>query len=136
MNHRERVLAVLNYQAYDHLPLVHFGFWTETLEKWAQEGHITLQEALGWGDGNDIDRTLGAQLGFDFNWSMSSFGPYTHLQPQFERKTVATFPDGTRHVLNTDGVVIIEKTTLPAFPPRSTTYSKAAPNGRRITSRG
>ena len=116
MNHRERVLAVLNYQSYDHLPLVHFGFWTETLEKWAEEGHISMAEALGWGDGNEIDRKLGAQLGFDFNWSMSSFGPYTHLQPQFERKTVAEFPDGTRHVLNGDGVVVVQKDDATGIP--------------------
>ena len=41
MNHRERALAVLNYQPYDRLPIVHFGYWNETLDKWAEEGHIT-----------------------------------------------------------------------------------------------
>ena len=37
MNNRERTLAVLNYQSYDRLPIAHFGFWDETLEKWARE---------------------------------------------------------------------------------------------------
>ena len=27
MNNRERTLAVLRYQPYDRLPIVHFGFW-------------------------------------------------------------------------------------------------------------
>jgi hypothetical protein len=27
------------------LPLVHFGFWRETWEKWAAEGHLTAEEA-------------------------------------------------------------------------------------------
>ena len=44
MNDRERVLAVLNYEHYDRLPVVHFGFWEETLEKWADEGHITNEQ--------------------------------------------------------------------------------------------
>lgn len=117
MNHRERVLAVLNYQSYDRLPVVHFGFWTETLEKWAQEGHISMEEALGWGDGNEIDRKLGARLGFDFNWSMGSFGVYSHLLPRFESKVVASFPDGSRHILNADGVIILEKDDATSIPP-------------------
>ena len=48
MNNRERTLAILNYQPYDRLPVVHFGYWTETLEKWAAEGHITRAQAAGW----------------------------------------------------------------------------------------
>ena len=49
MNNRERAMAVLHYQEYDRLPVVHFGFWTDTLVKWASEGHITEQEAALWG---------------------------------------------------------------------------------------
>ena len=45
MNNRERAMAVLHYQDYDRLSVVHFGFWRETLAKWAAEGHITEQEA-------------------------------------------------------------------------------------------
>ena len=33
---------LLNYQTYDRLPIVHFGFWEETLEKWVAEGHLRL----------------------------------------------------------------------------------------------
>ncbi len=32
MNDRERILAVLNYEDYDRLPIVHFGFLRATLE--------------------------------------------------------------------------------------------------------
>ena len=35
MNHRERVRAVMHYENYDRLPCVAFGYWTETLDKWA-----------------------------------------------------------------------------------------------------
>ena len=68
MNNRERALAVLNYEKVDKLPLVHFGFWSQTLDKWAEEGHLTREEAEGWDDGNAVDRAITAKLGFDFNW--------------------------------------------------------------------
>ena len=68
MNNRERILAVLNYQKYDRLPVVHFGFWGETLEKWAAEGHISSDDAKAWGDGNPTDAVLGQKLGFDCNY--------------------------------------------------------------------
>ena len=54
MNNRQRALAVLNYQEYDRLPVVHFRFWHETLEKWADEGHITREDAANWNDGTPI----------------------------------------------------------------------------------
>lgn len=63
MNHRENMLAVLNYQAYDNMPVVHFGYWRQTLQKWANEGHITQQEATCWKDGNVFDEIL--QKNFD-----------------------------------------------------------------------
>ena len=40
--------AVLNYERHDRLPVVHFGFWNETLDKWAAEGHLTEEEARTW----------------------------------------------------------------------------------------
>jgi len=27
MNNRERTMAVLNYENYDKMPIVHFGYW-------------------------------------------------------------------------------------------------------------
>ena len=50
MTHRERVKAILHYQGYDKMPVVHFGYWTETLEKWANEGHISMDLAKAWTD--------------------------------------------------------------------------------------
>jgi hypothetical protein len=32
MNNRERTLAILNYQPYHRLPIVHIGYWDETRE--------------------------------------------------------------------------------------------------------
>lgn len=115
MNDRERALAILNYQPYDRLPIVHFGYWTETLEKWATEGHITVAQAAGCRDGNAIDRVLCARLGFDFGWG-AAFGPNLRLQPGIRRRVVVEFPDGSRHVLNKDGAVVLEKPGIVSIP--------------------
>jgi len=49
-------MAILNYEDYDRMPVVHFGYWVETLAKWAREGHFTEEQARKWGDGNAIHR--------------------------------------------------------------------------------
>lgn len=116
MTNRERVIATLKYEPVDRLPIVHFGFWTQTLEKWANEGHLTQEEAQGWGDGNPIDAQISGKLGFDTNY-YSCFHPATSLWPGFESKVVEEMPDGTRKVLNVDGVVVLQRpgaTSIPA----------------------
>ena len=45
MNHRQRVRAILHYEPYDHMPVVAFGYWNETLDKWADEGQIPREWA-------------------------------------------------------------------------------------------
>lgn len=117
MNHRERALAVLNYQPYDRLPIVHFGFWHELLEKWEQEGHITSEEREGWRDGNEIDLDLGRRLGFDFNW-YTTFAANTNLFPAFEFKVLEELPDGFQKVLTSAGIIEIHKEGAYSFPPQ------------------
>ena len=73
MTNRERAMAVLHYEPYDRLPIVHFGWWGETVEKWVAEGHLTAEEAANCWDGTASDTLIGKRLGFDFNWS-SAFG--------------------------------------------------------------
>jgi uroporphyrinogen decarboxylase len=115
MNDRKRTLAILNYETYDRLPLIHFGYWVETLHKWAAEGHITDEEAKGYADGNSIDVALNKRLGFDFCWS-NTFAWNTRLDPPLERRIVEQRPDGGRVVMNEDGVYIIEKTGIVSIP--------------------
>jgi len=115
MNNRERAFAILNYQPYDQMPVVHFGFWNETLDKWAQEGHITPEEAAHWGDGNQADRSVTQKLGFDFNW-YSCFHWNSMLRPGFEPHLVRQNPDGSREVMNGDGVIILEKDEAGSIP--------------------
>jgi len=123
MNNRQRASAILNYQSYDRLPVVHFGFWNETLEKWALEGHITEHEAKTWGDGNPADEAISSRLGFDFNW-YHTFGPNTDLLPFFEERLLETLPDGTRKVFSRDGVVILQKDDATGIPTEIDHYFK------------
>jgi hypothetical protein len=113
---RERVLAVLNYESYDRLPILHFGFWDETLQKWAREGHVTRDEADDWADGNPVDASISKKLGFDFDY-YSAFGPNTRMSPGFQKETLEELPGGSRKVRNADGVIVLEKegaTSIPA----------------------
>ena len=83
MNDRERTLAILNYQPYDRLPVVHFGYWDETLEKWAARG---AHQPRPWQPSGTTTTTWTASsarsLGFDFGWG-GVFGPILGLQPAF-----------------------------------------------------
>jgi hypothetical protein len=108
MNNRERTWAILHYEDYDRLPLVHFGFWDETPYKWAAEGHITQEEAGDW-------EVVARKLGFDFEWS-PGFGAHTKLMPPFEERVLEELPDGSRKVLNADGAIIIQKDDATGIP--------------------
>ncbi len=84
MTNTERVKAILHYQDYDRLPVVHFSFWDETLEKWRDEGHITAQETqdtIKDRDGSAAEKCVADKLGFDFNW-YNCFCPNARLFPE------------------------------------------------------
>ena len=115
MTNRQRANAVLHYQDYDRLPVVHFGYWQETLQKWAEQGHITKGQADNWSDGNIIDLELSKKLNFDFNW-YSNFFTINSLWPAFEPEVVKEFPDGTKHVLNEEGVIVTQKPGATGIP--------------------
>jgi len=101
MTNRERALAILYYQPYDKMPVVHFGFWDQTLLKWAQEGHIPRRDVKQHG-------RVAKKLGFDFDWG-TSVSLSTGLRPGFQREVVKDFGDGTRHVRNGNGVTELER---------------------------
>jgi uroporphyrinogen decarboxylase len=115
MNNRQRAMAVLNYQPYDRLPIVHFGFWMETLQKWHNEGHITSEQARGWTDGTPIDKQIGDKLGFDFGW-YNCFAPETGLSPLFQEKVLEELPDGTQKVSDKNGAIVLKKAGAGSIP--------------------
>ncbi len=115
MNDRERVLAILNYEDYDRMPVVHFGLWNETLVKWYDEGHISKAEAEGYSGGNPPPAVM-SRLGFDFGWPGRVFGPNYGFIPGFEREVIEEMPDGSRKVRNHDGVTVLEKPGTVSIP--------------------
>ena len=110
MTHRERALACLNYQPYDRLPIVHFGFWGETLEKWRDEGHLSDADLQDWGTKAAVEK-----MGFEYEWGAAY---YTHcgLLPGFESKVLEEAPDGTQKVLNGDGVIVLQRKGAISIP--------------------
>ena len=115
MNNRTRALAILNYQPYDRLPIVHFGYWQELLARWATEGHLTQEEAANWADGNLIDQAISHHLGFDFDWG-TNFNWKTRLFPPIESKVVEECPDGSYVFLDEDGGLVIKKRGVVSIP--------------------
>ena len=115
MNNRERVNAIMHYASYDRVPVVSFGFWRETLQKWAGEGHIPQEDASGWGDGNECDRRIMDKLGFDFNWG-GGVGTVNFLSPSFTPELLETRPDGSEVRRQSDGLIVRVKPGVISIP--------------------
>jgi uroporphyrinogen decarboxylase len=111
MNNRERALACLNYESYDHLPVVHFGFWHETLLAWRDQGHLTDADLADGGA-----KAAREKMGFDFEWG-ACCGVQTFLKPGFETKVIKELPDGSKQIQNGNGVIVLARdgaTSIPA----------------------
>lgn len=118
MNLRENFNAILHYQNYDRLPVLHFGFGPQLLDRWQREGHITAEEHAGLYDGSEAESRVAARLGFDYNyfsmvWHRSGMSP---LDPPFETKLVGTTPDGFQKIRNGNGVVELHRGTAGSIP--------------------
>ncbi|MDR2569053.1 MAG: hypothetical protein LBD23_01980 [Oscillospiraceae bacterium] len=106
MNNREKFLSVMNYESDAKMPIVHFGYWDETVDKWIHEGHV--KEGESW-------ETISSNLGFDFGYS-ECFSGVTNLFPSFEEKVLKKLPDGSLHVLNKEGVIELRKPGITCIP--------------------
>ena len=112
MNDRENAMAILHYQDYDRLPIVHFAFWDETTLKWANEDHISIEEARN-------HNLVAQKLGFDFDW-FTTAQPVTGmnaLYPPFTQDVIEVRPDGSYVVLDGYGVKILQKPDATGIPP-------------------
>ena len=105
MTNREKFLSVLNSESGAEMPLVHFGFWDETVDKWKREGHVSDTD---WG-------VVAADLGFDFGYG-ECFSGNTSLMPPFETTIIKELPDGSQHILNHEGAVLLHKPGATSIP--------------------
>lgn len=111
MTLRDDSMAILNYQSYDRFPIVHFAFWDETTLKWANEGHITLEES---GNHNLVAK----KLGFDYDW-FTTAQPVTEMNalfPPLPQEVVEVRPDGSYILLDDFGVKKIQKSDATGIP--------------------
>ena len=118
MNYRENVNAILHYQPFEKMPIVSFGYWGETVQKWADEGHITREEADGYcryGDNSEADRSIMKRLGFDFNWN-SCYGGNVGLYPAFDRKVLEQKADGGQVIRDEQGLIVLVKPGVVSIP--------------------
>lgn len=118
MNYRENVNAILHYQPFEKMPIVSFGYWGETVQKWAEEGHITREEADGYcryGDNSEADRAIMKRLGFDFNWN-SCYGGNVGLYPAFNRKVLEQKADGGQVIRDEQGLIVLVKPGVVSIP--------------------
>ena len=118
MTNRERVRAILHYEKTDRMPIVAFGFWDETVDKWAREGYITKEEAEGYkhnGDNSEADRKIMSDLGFDFNWN-SCFYASSFLRPTFKEEILETKPDGSIIKRDSQGLIVQVKPGIVSIP--------------------
>lgn len=105
MTTRERCLNILHYKDVDRLPAVHFGYWNDLLDEWAEQGHITKEMAVS-AHGNNLkgQREIDAKIGWDSYWA-SAQEANMGLFPAFERKVLEVLPDGSQRVQTDLGVI-------------------------------
>lgn len=118
MNNRQRVQAILHYQPCDRVPVVSFGYWQETLEKWANEGYINREDVEGYargGDGGESDTRIMQKLGFDFNWN-SCPGGRVGLFPTFEREVLEQCADGSKIIRDPNGLIVRVNDSIVSIP--------------------
>ena len=115
MTNRERAMNILHYKPVDRMPAVHFGYWGELLTEWAEQGKIPKELAEGNWDSSPKDRELDKLIGWDFNWN-SCVGTANGLWPGFETKELEVLPDGSRRILNHNGIIEKVKPGVTSIP--------------------
>ena len=118
MNNRQRLRAVFNYGNYDRLPVAHFGYWEELLDKWVAEGHLKPHEITGAIDGSPNELLISEKLGFDFNYytTYQDLSGFSSLYPAFEPKRIREHDDGSYEYLNEDGMIVLQKPGTRCIP--------------------
>ncbi|MHB1485003.1 MAG: uroporphyrinogen decarboxylase family protein [Saccharofermentanales bacterium] len=120
MNNRERSMAILNYQDYDGMPLIHFAYWTEVLLKWKMEGHITDADISDYSSyPNYVSKIIDRKLGFDYCWWFATYNRHLGLSllyPLFEPEVLEITASGLKKVINPEGMIQYVKDGVGCIP--------------------
>ena len=107
MNDRERFDATMHYQPRDRAPIMDFGFWSETLVLWQEQG---LPAGV---DKTNSDQFFGMDVGIDSPAAKPDIG--VKLMPTFEEKVVE---DRGEHEVyqKKDGVLVLRNKFMSSIP--------------------
>ena len=112
MTPRELCYNILHYKPAERLPAVRFGYWPDLLREWADQGHITHEQASHrFVAEAELDRLIG----WDFPWYCTS-GSHMGLYPPFEQKELETLPDGSKRIQTAKGVIERIKPGITSIP--------------------
>ncbi len=116
MTVRENFHAVMRYEPYESLPVVGFGFWTQTLRRWRDEGHIKPQQVLDRPMYDFEYDDITTALGFDFNWnSLAGMGQYL-LEPLFDSQILEVLGDGKQLQRDIEGNLVLTHPEIASIP--------------------
>lgn len=116
MTVRENFHAVMQYEDYEALPVVGFGFWTQTLRKWRDEGHLKPESVLDRPMYDFEYDDVTTALGFDFNWnSVVGMDQYL-LDPLFEPEVVQQLEDGKQLQRDIEGNLVVVRPGEASIP--------------------
>jgi hypothetical protein len=120
MSNEDRCMAILEYKSYDEIPLIHFSYWKEVLQKWEAQGHITREEVEdNYKAPSYASKLIDRKLGFDFCWWFACFSPHmglSLLSPSFKQEVIEDLPDGSRKIVNPEGMIQIVKEGISCIP--------------------
>lgn len=100
MNDRERFLATMRYEPRDRCPIMDFGFWGETLDRWREEGMPA-----------DVDPDR--FFGMDIQWRTAPVD--TYLCPLFNERVIEDRGENELFLQN-DGVYAVRRKYLGTIP--------------------
>ncbi len=116
MTDRENIHAILHYGTPERIPVASFGFWTETLRKWRDEGHVPENLVYDRPMADSEYEEINRMAGFDLNWGAAAGVPKGLLYPAFEPRLVEDLPGGKQKVLDSEGSYVIVKPGCVSIP--------------------
>jgi uroporphyrinogen decarboxylase len=115
MNNIERMQNILRYQPVDRLPAVHFGYWSELIDEWIEQRHMSGNLSNARYDGSPECVELDKILGWDFDYQ-TMVGAVNSLYPGFEYKEIERTADGFIKYQNYNGIIEIKREGAAGIP--------------------
>ncbi|MCD6415376.1 MAG: hypothetical protein J7M08_01595 [Planctomycetes bacterium] len=91
MTYRQLFQEIMNYGDFDHMPVIHWKAWPETLERWYEEGY---------------PKDCNPHEYFDAVGQMTGIGAYLDLFPMFEEETLE---ETDEYRIFRDGVGVVKQ---------------------------